>query len=104
MVQWLILLSSLGAIFGALLYAQPQHLLADWTSLWSSAHPLVQGDDHVNATNVTSDWNLLYHLGGNSPWIAKVSGVVDETSIDPPAGCRIDQVHMVCPSKTQAVR
>jgi len=39
-------------------------------------------------------WNLLYHLGGNSPWIPKIDGIVDG-GIDPPKGCTVDMVHMV---------
>ena len=39
-------------------------------------------------------WNLSYHQGGNGPWIPKVDGVIhDELTL--PAGCVIDQVHMV---------
>ena len=40
------------------------------------------------------DWNILYHLGGNGPWIPKVDGVV-EGGIDVPQGCNIEQIHMV---------
>lgn len=39
-------------------------------------------------------WDQLYHLGGNSPWVLKVNGTLD-TGLDVPAGCRVDQVHMV---------
>lgn len=39
-------------------------------------------------------WNVLYHVGGNGPWIEKVDGVVDE-GIEPPNGCSIEQIHMV---------
>lgn len=42
----------------------------------------------------TSD--LFYHLGGNGPWIPKINGTV-KGGIEPPSGCRITQVHMVCP-------
>lgn len=41
-----------------------------------------------------SNWNILYHLGGNGPWIEKTNDIVDG-GIEPPPGCRIDQVHMV---------
>lgn len=40
-------------------------------------------------------WDLLYHLGGNGPWVEKVDGVV-EGGIQVPAGCKVDMVHMVC--------
>ncbi|KAK0865825.1 hypothetical protein LTS02_005118 [Friedmanniomyces endolithicus] len=38
-------------------------------------------------------WDIRYHLGGNSPWIPKVSGIVDGGTETPP-GCVVDQVHM----------
>ena len=37
---------------------------------------------------------MLYHLGGNGPWIEKVEGIV-EGGIGVPEGCRVEQVHMV---------
>jgi len=40
------------------------------------------------------DWNILYHIGGNGPWIQKIDGVVQE-GFGPPAGCHVEQVHMV---------
>lgn len=45
-------------------------------------------------SNTSEEWNLLHHLGGNGPWIPKTTDVV-EGGIDPPPGCRIDQIHMV---------
>lgn len=39
-------------------------------------------------------WNIHYHLGGNGPWIPKLQNTVED-DIDPPAGCWVDQVHMV---------
>lgn len=45
-------------------------------------------------TQIHSEWNVLYHLGGNGPWIPKVENVV-EGGIDPPDGCEVDMVHMV---------
>lgn len=41
-------------------------------------------------------WNLLYHLGGNGPWIEKIEGVLrSREGIGPPAGCTVDNVQMV---------
>lgn len=40
-------------------------------------------------------WNVLYHVGGNGPWIQKIDGVV-EGGIGPPEGCVVEQIHMVC--------
>ena len=45
--------------------------------------------------SIERDWNLLYHLGGNGPWIEKIDGIV-EGGIGVPKGCRVEQVHMVC--------
>lgn len=39
------------------------------------------------------EWNLLYHLGGNGPWVELGEG---QAGIEPPEGCIVDQVHMVC--------
>ena len=41
-----------------------------------------------------SSWDILYHLGGNGPWIQMLDGVV-ERDIAPPTGCQVEQVHMV---------
>lgn len=42
---------------------------------------------------VSPVWDLRYHLGGNSPWIPKVDGVVDG-GIEVPLGCSVDQAVM----------
>lgn len=72
------------------------HATAPYTSSWGSWwHPRRQtGTSRDGATK--GGWNILYHLGGNSPWIEKVDGVV-KGGIGPPEGCRVEQVHMVCP-------
>lgn len=44
--------------------------------------------------NARPDLNILYHIGGNGPWIQKIDGVVQE-GFGPPAGCHVEQVHMV---------
>ena len=43
------------------------------------------------------DWNLLYHLDGNGPWIEKVDGDGGDgvRGIKPPEGCVVEQVHLV---------
>lgn len=41
-------------------------------------------------------WNLYYRLGGYGPWIEKLDGPVQ--GHEPPAGCHVDQVHMVLPT------
>ena len=39
-------------------------------------------------------WDILYHVGGNGPWIRKLDGTAGE-DIGPPAGCKVEQIHMV---------
>ncbi|KAF2810248.1 phosphoglycerate mutase-like protein [Mytilinidion resinicola] len=46
------------------------------------------------AGTAAGDWNILYHLGGNGPWIEKTEGVV-EGGVGPPKGCVVEQVHMM---------
>ncbi|KAK5723002.1 hypothetical protein LTR17_014052 [Elasticomyces elasticus] len=50
--------------------------------------------DSKPAATEKENWDIRYHMGGNSPWIPKTDGTVDG-NIDPPPGCRIDQVHMM---------
>lgn len=53
------------------------------------------GNDHQKrAGAVTRDWNILYHLGGNGPWVEKVIDTV-KGGIAVPIGCEVEQVHMV---------
>ena len=57
-----------------------------WLPAWiTSVHPSEHGE---------SSWDILYHLGGNGPWIQKFDGILEE-NIEPPSGCEIEQVHMV---------
>lgn len=59
---------------------------------WWSSEPDYQA---ASSSRVGKDgWNLLYHLGGNGPWVEKVDGVV-EGGIQVPGGCEVDMVHMV---------
>lgn len=58
------------------------------TDKWT--HPQIL----ANHNTTQEDWDILYHLGGNGPWIPKVDGPFgDELSL--PEGCKIEQVHMV---------
>ena len=50
---------------------------------------------HRSGGPFAESFNILYHLGGNGPWVPKVSGVAGD-GILRPAGCRVEQVHMVC--------
>ena len=72
---------------------KPHH--ASWSSWW---HPqrtdgsIFERGQGAGAT--TKDWNILYHLGGNGPWVEKVIDIVD-TGIAVPDGCEVEQVHMM---------
>lgn len=48
------------------------------------------------------EWNILYHLGGNGPWVEKVDGVATG-GIEVPEGCSVDMVHMVCSTSAPVV-
>lgn len=75
---------------------------SSWTSWWSKDRHLVASDGtHLGTTGrgqgggtIGKDWNILYHLGGNGPWIEKADGILDG-GIALPEGCMVEQVHMV---------
>ncbi len=52
-------------------------------------------DNHLPIPE-SDGWNLYYRLGGYGPWIEKLDGPVQ--GLEPPAGCHVDQVHMVLPT------
>lgn len=42
-------------------------------------------------------WNQHHYLGGNGPWVEMIDEEkLDLGGIQPPEGCFVDQVHMVC--------
>jgi acid phosphatase len=73
--------------------AKPHH--SSWQSWWhperSDENRAARGQD---AGTTDNDWNILYHLGGNGPWVEKVIDIV-EGGIAVPEGCDVEQVHMV---------
>lgn len=46
------------------------------------------------AGNDKQQEDLFYHLGGNGPWIPKRRDVL-EHGVEPPEGCKVEQVHMM---------
>ncbi|KAL6710649.1 hypothetical protein ACN47E_007706 [Coniothyrium glycines] len=72
---------------------KPHH--STWSSWW---HPeRSEGtlkDSAQGAGAITKDWNILYHLGGNGPWVEKVIDVTDG-GIAVPENCVVEQVHMM---------
>ena len=72
---------------------KPHH--SSWNSWWHSERSDgVHAEHGQGAGAITKDWNILYHLGGNGPWVEKVIDVV-EGGIAVPKGCEVEQVHMV---------
>ena len=72
---------------------KPHH--SSWGSWW---HPQ-RNDGSIfergqGAGATTKDWNILYHLGGNGPWVEKVIDVVED-GIAVPEDCEVEQVHMM---------
>lgn len=66
-----------------------------WSSWWHPQRTDGVPEEHKQGAGATThDWNILYHLGGNGPWVEKVIDVVDG-GIAVPEGCRVEQVHMV---------
>jgi len=96
MARWLLVISAFVGCMALLLYTQ----LSSFETHASMIASWLQHDqpEHVSAETTETvrshAWKPLYHLGGNSPWIQKVDGVVD-TDCNTPPGCRVDQVHMV---------
>lgn len=87
---------SLAVVAAALYFGLQQEL--SWLALLQDQYHTILGKwshPQVSVVNTTHEnWNILYHLGGNGPWIPKVEGIYgDELSI--PEGCHIEQVHMV---------
>ncbi|KAF1834517.1 3-phytase B precursor [Decorospora gaudefroyi] len=79
--------------FGYECAGKPHH--SSWHSWWYPQRSDVSAAEHrQGAGAITKDWNILYHLGGNGPWVEKVFDVVD-VGIALPEGCEVEQVHMM---------
>jgi acid phosphatase len=72
---------------------KPHH--STWSSWWHPQRSDGTAAEHrQGAGATTNDWNILYHLGGNGPWVEKIVDIVDG-GIAVPEGCQVEQVHMV---------
>ncbi|KAF1851927.1 phosphoglycerate mutase-like protein [Cucurbitaria berberidis CBS 394.84] len=78
--------------FGYECAGKPHH--SSWSSWWHPERSDGIHEGHMGAGAITERWNILYHLGGNGPWVEKVIDVVDG-GIVVPEGCEIEQVHMM---------
>lgn len=92
MLLWI----SLAVVAAALYFGSQQELT--WLTLMHDKFRTIPSrcnHPQVSVVNTThEDWNILYHLGGNGPWIPKVDGIYDD-ELSIPEGCHIEQVHMV---------
>ena len=72
---------------------RPHH--SSWSTWWHSETSNGTPSEHtLGAGAITKDWNIIYHLGGNGPWVEKLVDVVEgDTSVPP--NCEVEQVHMV---------
>jgi acid phosphatase len=65
-----------------------------YSSSWNTWFNPSHRTSNYNPSVPESDgWNLYYHLGGYGPWIEKLDGPTQD--IKPPAGCHVEQAHMV---------
>jgi acid phosphatase len=79
--------------FGYECAGKPHH--SSWSSWWHPQRSEGTPAEHKKGAGaITSNWNILYHLGGNGPWVEKVIDIVDG-GIAVPEGCQVEQVHMV---------
>jgi acid phosphatase len=76
---------------------------APWTSWFQPGVWAGSRFPSRNGGRVADDWNILYHLGGNGPWVQKVDGVITN-ELAPPEGCEVQQVHMVSGLSVEWVR
>lgn len=67
-----------------------------WNTWFHPSRVVLRGRKDLNRDDDARPWNILHHLGGNGPWIEKTDGGVEAQGVDPPEGCSVDQVHMVC--------
>ncbi|KAK8212935.1 hypothetical protein M8818_003100 [Zalaria obscura] len=65
---------------------------ASWLSAYLPAD--IASSLRLPGVDTTDDWNILYHLGGNGPWIRKEDNIISN-DMEPPPGCTVDQIHMV---------
>ncbi|KAF2722167.1 phosphoglycerate mutase-like protein [Polychaeton citri CBS 116435] len=88
------LVSSISAaLFALVLYSHSESLLGSLCQ-----EPLTAGssEEFPLYSNVTAhtEWDVVRHLGGNSPWIRKTENILSHDT-ETPQGCILDQVHMM---------
>ncbi|GMF74204.1 unnamed protein product [Aspergillus oryzae] len=87
---WALILSLLTAIVSISYYnnnPSAPEIRSPHCASWNAWYnPLRSGQVGYQA----NDWNILYHLGGNGPWIEKIDEL-ETPGLEPPKGCVIDQ-------------
>ena len=63
-----------------------------WSHWFSHHHH--DGDGGAGAGWNKNGWNVLYHVGGNGPWIEMRDGIASQ-AIGPPPSCTVEQVHLM---------
>lgn len=66
-----------------------------YSGRWKTWFSLSQSKVPGSKPSPGKGWNVIYHLGGNGPWIEN-SGEGTDPNLAPPEGCLVDQVHLVC--------
>jgi acid phosphatase len=69
---------------------------ASWKS-WFTPSGWFGGADWAakKGGSIGVDWNILYHLGGDGPWVEKIQDNFPDATVEPPKGCEVKQVHML---------
>lgn len=62
---------------------------------WKTWFSLSQSIVTDSKQSLGKGWNVIHHLGGNGPWIEN-TGEGAASNLNPPEGCSVDQVHLVC--------
>ncbi|KAF7595014.1 acid phosphatase pho5 [Aspergillus hancockii] len=96
---WTLTLSILTAFIGVSYYTRNPSASAIGSSPYCASwntwyHPFQSPSHQARIGSYDNDWNLLYHLGGNGPWVEKIDGP-NARGVDPPNRCTIDQLHMI---------
>jgi acid phosphatase len=66
-----------------------------WATWFSPDAVYAGGKPATKGGSMDADWNILYHLGGDGPWVQKTQDVVEGETVSPPEGCAVEQVHML---------
>jgi hypothetical protein len=67
---------------------------SSWSS-WFSPQSWWSTEPATHGGTIDEDWNILYHLGGDGPWVQNENEVIKGEGVGPPDGCKVEQVHML---------